>query len=442
MTRREKDPQPGAICPACKGLGYLRADVPVGHPDFGKLVPCACRLEELAERRVAALRRLSNVALLDRMTFDNFVPEGHGLPPDKQSNLRWAFEEAQTFAEKPEGWLVLRGAYGCGKTHLAAAIANACLERGQPALFITVPDLLDHLRAAFAPSSNGDYDVRFEEVRTAPVLILDDLGTESSTAWAQEKLFQILNHRYAAQLPTVITTNHSLDEIPLRLRSRLVDPDLSRVVAMTAPDYRGSAAGRGQVELNSLSLHAHQTFDTFDLRKGELAGDEAASLQEALEKARSFAESPDGWLLITGTYGCGKTHLAAAVGNRRVEEQQPALFVSVPDLLDHLRATFGPQSTSSFDKRFEEVRRAPLLILDDLGTESATAWAREKLYQLFDYRYNARLPTVITTARWIEEVDPRLATRLLDVRVCTPAPITAPDYQSGVARRKPARRRK
>jgi DNA replication protein DnaC len=442
MKPRENETAEGGVCPTCKGLGYVRADVPVGHPDFGKLLPCSCRLEELAQRRVAALRRLSNLALLDRMTFETFVPEGHGLPPDKQVNLRWAFEEARKFAENPEGWMVLRGVYGCGKTHLAAAIANECVGRGQPVLFITVPDLLDHLRAAFAPSSNGDYDLRFEQVRTAPVLILDDLGTESATAWAQEKLFQILNHRYSARLPTVITTNHSLEEIPLRLRSRLVDPDLSRVVAIAAPDYRGSAAGRGQVELNSLSLHAHQTFECFDLRKGELTGDEAASLKEALEKARRFADNPDGWLLITGTYGCGKTHLAAAVGNRRAEQQQPALFVSVPDLLDHLRATFGPQSTASFDERFEEVRRAPLLILDDLGTESATAWAREKLYQLFDYRYNARLPTVVTTAKWIEEVDPRLATRLLDARVCTPAPITAPDYQSGVARRRPARRRR
>ncbi|TET53246.1 MAG: AAA family ATPase, partial [Anaerolineales bacterium] len=148
-----------------------------------------------------------------------------------------------------------------------------------------------------------------------------------------------------------------------------------------------------------------------------------------------------GWLLITGTYGCGKTHLAAAIGNARVTEGQPALFVSVPDLLDYLRATFGPNSTSSFDKRFEEVRKTPFLILDDLGTESATPWAREKLYQLFDYRYNARLPTVITTAKWIEEVDPRLATRLADVSVCTPIPITAPDYQSGKVRRRPPRRK-
>ena len=151
MTRRRKKAEQETVCPVCKGLGYVRADVPVGHSDFGKLLPCACRLEELAGRRVAALRKLSNVVLLERMTFETFVAEGHGLPPDKQANLTWAFEETRAFAEKPEGWMVLRGAYGCGKTHLAAAIANACLERGQPVLFITVPDLLDHLRAAFAP---------------------------------------------------------------------------------------------------------------------------------------------------------------------------------------------------------------------------------------------------------------------------------------------------
>jgi len=114
----------------------------------------------------------------------------------------------------------------------------------------------------------------------------------------------------------------------------------------------------------------------------------------------------------------------------------------VPDLLDHLRATFNPHSTIPFDKRFEEVRRAPLLVLDDLGTESATPWAREKLYQIFDYRYNARLPTVITTAGKVDEIDPRLATRMLDVSRCTPAPITAPAYRVAASPPRPSRRGK
>ncbi len=424
------------ICPICKGIGYLRADVPVGHPDFGKLVPCTCRLAELAEQRVVALRTLSNLEMLSRMTFETFAPEGHGLPPDKRANLRWAYEEARSFAENPEGWLVLKGGYGCGKTHLVAAIANSCVERGQPVLFITVPDLLDHLRASFAPSSPTGYGTRFEEVRTAPVLILDDLGTESSTPWAQEKLFQVFNYRYNACLPTVITTNYELEEIPLRLRSRLVDPDLARIVSITAPDYRRAGVAQDQSDLSSLRFHSDQTFENFDLRKWELPREEEENLKRAFDIARGFAENPRDWLVFTGIYGAGKTHLAAAIANYRAAQGHPALFIVVPDLLDHLRATFNPHSAVSFDKRFEEVRRALLLILDDLGTESATPWAREKLYQIFDYRYNARLPTVITTAVNIDEADPYLRTRMLDIARCTIFEILAPAYRGGAPRRK------
>jgi len=420
----------------------VRADVPVDHPDFGKLVPCTCHLTEVAQRRTDSLRVLSDLDTLGRMTFAAFIPEAPGLSPDKQANLRWAYEEAKDFAKNPNGWLVLKGGFGCGKTHLAAAIANDCVERGQPVLFITVPDLLDHLRAAFAPSSTGGYDTRFEEVRTASVLILDDLGTESNTPWAQEKLFQIFNYRYNAQMPTVITTNHELEEIPLRLRSRLVDPDLTRIVSITAPDYRRAGVAQDQSDLSSLSLHAHQTFETFESRKGELPKGEEENLKQAINYARAFAENPEGWLIFTGTYGCGKTHLAAAIANQNATQGKPALFVVVPDLLDHLRATFNPQSTISFDQRFEEVRRTPILILDDLGTESATPWAREKLYQIFDYRYNAQLPTVITTATPIEELDPRLATRMLDVSLCTPFAILVPAYRGALSRQKATRQRR
>jgi DNA replication protein DnaC len=430
------------VCPFCGGLGFVRADVPVGHPDFGKLVPCTCHLAEVAQRRTDTLRILSDLDTLARMTFESFIPGAPGLPPDKQANLHWVYEEAKDFAQKPEGWLVLKGGYGCGKTHLAAAIANACVKRGQPVLFITVPDLLDHLRAAFAPSSAAGYDARFEEVRTAPVLILDDLGTESSTPWAQEKLFQIFNYRYNAQMPTVITTNHELEEIALRLRSRLVDPDLTRIVSITAPDYRRAGVAQDQSDLSSLSLHAYQTFETFESRKGELPKAEEENLKQAVSHARAFAENPEGWLIFTGTYGCGKTHLAAAIANHNATQGRPALFVVVPDLLDHLRATFNPQSAVTFDQRFEEVRRAPLLVLDDLGTESATPWAREKLYQIFDYRYNAHLPTVITTATPIEELDPRLATRMLDVSLCTPFAILVPAYRGTLSQQKASRQRR
>lgn len=420
--------QTGDVCPHCKGLGYVRADVPVGHPDFGRLFPCVCRLAELERHRVSELRTLGQLTALAHMTFDTFVPDHNGLPQDRRANLRRAYETARQFAENPSGWLVLKGGYGCGKTHLAAAIANRCVERGQPVLFITVPDLLDYLRATFGPTSPVRYDQRFEDVRTAPVLILDGLGTEAPTAWAQEKLFQILNYRYNARLPTVITTNHELEELPLRIRSRLAYPDLTSIVTILAPDYRQAGISTEHSDLSTLHLHAHQTFETFDLREKELPREEAENLRRAVELARAYAQEPQGWLIFTGTYGCGKTHLAAAIAKYRARLGFPVLFIVVPDLLDHLRAAFSPQSVTPFDKRFEEVRRAPFLVLDDLGTESATPWAREKMYQIFDYRYNARLPTIITAARPIKELDPRLAARLMDETRCIQFAILAPAY--------------
>jgi DNA replication protein DnaC len=343
---------------------------------------------------------------------------------------------AQRYAENPEGWLILFGKYGCGKTHLAAAIANRAIERGQPVLFVVVPDLLDYLRAAFAPNSPTTYDERFDQVRNAPLLILDDLGTQSSTAWAQEKLFQILNYRYNARMPTVITSNHRLEEIDLRIRSRMVDTDVATVLTITAPDFRRSPIDRGQSDLSSLSLLEEMTFDTFSLREDELSPDERENLRRAVELCRRYADEPHDWLVLQGDYGCGKTHLAAAIANQRVAEGQPAVFVVVPELLDHLRATFSPSSQVRFDQRFEEVRRAPLLVLDDLGTESASPWAQEKLYQLFNYRYIARLPTIITMTQKPEEVDPRLRTRMLDVARCRFFAIDVPSYRGSPQRRK------
>jgi DNA replication protein DnaC len=431
--------QPIEACPICGGLGFVREEVPVDHPSFGKVFPCSCRLADIEQRRMERLRSLSNLKHLARMTFETFVPEGYGLSPDKAANLRLAYDSVRQYGDDPEGWLVLVGGFGCGKTHLAAAVANQAVEQGRAVLFVVVPDLLDHLRATFAPNSPATYDQRFDEIRTAPLLILDDLGTQSSTPWAQEKLFQILNYRYTARLPTVITSNQRLEEIDLRIRSRMVDPDLSRVVTILAPDFRRSGVDQDQSDLSSLALLEDLTFERFSLREDELPAEEQANLRRAYELCRGYAEEPSDWLVLTGDYGCGKTHLAAAIANLRVSRGEPALFIVVPDLLDYLRATFSPDSQVRFDKRFEEVRTAPLLILDDLGTESASRWAQEKLFQLFNHRYVARLPTVITTSQKVDEVDPRLRTRMLDLGRCTVFAIIAPSYRGSTERRRERR---
>jgi DNA replication protein DnaC len=225
------------VCPLCHGAGYVRLDVPMGDPAFGQAVRCQCKERQIEERDRLNLRSVSNLDPFRDKTFESFDVS---LP-----NMREPFDIARHYADDPLGWLVFRGGYGCGKTHLAAAIANVAEQSGQRVVFAIVPDLLDHLRATFAPNSDIAYDALFEKVRESALLVLDDFGAENSTAWATEKLFQLINYRYNYRMPTVITTNHRLlAHMDERIRSRLSDLGLVRHVAIEAADYRERHTGR------------------------------------------------------------------------------------------------------------------------------------------------------------------------------------------------------
>ncbi len=392
-------------------IGYK---VPVGDPRFGKLFPCPrCGEETLRTQRRASLRKLSNLDAHADRTFDNFETDLPNLNEQQASSLRTARDLCARFANHPEGWLLLQGGYGSGKTHLAAAIANTCVDHGLATLFMTTPDLLDHLRSTFGPSSEIEYDELYDRVSTIPLLVLDDLGSESPTPWALEKLYQIINYRYNYRLATVVTTNVNVETIEPRIRSRLVDQNLTRSIKLDVPDYRRGGFAQAENDLTNLTHYADMRFDNWDARE-DLPKKDHDNLRRAYEWARRYADSPQGWLIFSGTYGCGKTHLAAAIANRCQMAGTGAMFVTVPDLLDHLRATFNPASTVSYDRLFNEIRNADLLVLDDLGVENASPWAREKLFQIIDHRYRARLATVVTMSRPLDEIDERLASRLGD----------------------------
>lgn len=406
----------------------MRRPVPLGHPDFGKAFPCRCVLQEGREQRLQRLQRYSNLGTLTRCTFASLMPQGRSADPQNQERFAGAVAAAQEFAENPQGWLLLCGPSGCGKTHLAAAIANRCIEAGQPALFMVVPDLLDHLRATYRPESEVSYDELFEQVRNAPLLILDDLGGYSATPWAREKFFQLVNHRFSARLPTVFTTALAPEELEERLATRLTNSSLARVLVL---EEKGSALYQ---EIGGMARErlATMTFDNFDTRGMSVEPQVRRNLEDAVKAARGFAQRPEGWLVLLGETGCGKTHLAAAIANYCLEQGQPTLFAVVPDLLDHLRSTFNPESPATYSQVFERVRSAPLLILDDLGAYRSTPWAHEKLYQIVNYRYLSRLPTVITSdleLEKMEEMEHRLASRLADPKLSLVFKIDAPDYR-------------
>jgi len=428
----EKTVSQEPVCPICGGVGWLRRDLPVGHPEFGQLTQCICKQNEINRTAQQRLYHASNLEAFNKMTFSSFSVQGRlGLGDEQIRSLQYALSQAQQFAASPRGWLALMGTYGCGKTHLAAAIANACVEFGMTTLFLTVPDLMDWLRNSF-DSADTNFEQRFEEIRNVGLLVLDDLGAQNTTKWANEKLFQIIDHRYARKLPLVVTTNLTLEDLDDRIRSRLQDPDLCTRVRISAPDYRAPIKDNKDPLVYQLQLLSDRSFGNFSLREPERLDHEVQlNLENVFRAAQEYAENPQGWLVLTGTYGCGKTHLAAAVGNYRKGMGDEPIFVVVPDLLDHLRATFSPTSNTSYDSMFNRVKSAPILIMDDLGTQSATPWAREKLYQIFNERYNAKLPTVITMSSNLADLDARIRSRMLDSRICTIYEIIAPSYRGG-----------
>lgn len=429
-------------------------DAEPGAPEFGTVKPCPCQEAVWGANTGQMLRRYSQLGPLERLTFENLEPGGREPYVDAMS-FRAAVESAKRFAEDPHGWLVLFGPSGCGKTHLAAAVANHLIQSEKPALYVSVPDLMDHLRSSFDEDSEVNQDALIGQIVQAPTLILDDLGVGGGSAWACERIDRILSRRYDRRAPTIIASSASESSMEERLRTRLLDPVFS-MVHRIRPGRMTPAWDTGGVEPALLDA---MTFEDFDPRG---RGDDPRareSLRFALAACRTFAEEPDGWLLLAGPTGTGKTHLAVAIVGARVRQGEPVTFSFVPDLLDHLRRAYAPESGTTYDRLFEQVKTTELLVLDDVGSESATPWAEEKLYQLIVHRHNARLPTVITTRLFLDDedapedrrrrgsrhghrasLDPAVASRLRS-EIVTLLPLVAPDFRDQEAETRRRRER-
>jgi len=421
-------------CPICKGFGFVHPLLESGKADFDRVVPCRCREKELKQKKAKHLEKYSNLGSLSQLTFDNLSPKGRAADAISQEHFAQIYQAAKGFSKYPEGWLVLLGPSGSGKTHLVCAIANHRLSLGEPVFYTSAADLLDHLRSAFSPTSETAYDELFEKVKNVPLLVLDDFTLESATAWAKEKLEQLLNHRFNTRLATVITTDIPLEKIDERLRGHFADNEFCQVWVIEQESPLKYQSGL------KLELLQNMTFDNFDHKRLELPLEQRQNLRQAFDLASEFARSPEGWLIFQGVNGCGKTHLAAAIANYRLAQGSPVFFVVVPDLLDHLRSTFSPDSKISYDEFFEKIKETPLLILDDFGEQSATLWAQEKLYQLINYRYNARLPMVLTTCLSLDEIETRISSRMVDPRLSLVFNIIAPDYRGNVKPTRQVRR--
>lgn len=132
-------------------------------------------------------------------TFDNYAIEKQ---PEAYSNCLCY---AKNLNKMSDGYnsLILYGDYGTGKTHLAAAIVNYAIENyGTLCLFDTWAGHLESIKASWS----GDRD-SLNRIKNVELLVIDDYGKDKPSDWNNEMLFEVVNHRYESNLPTIVTTN-------------------------------------------------------------------------------------------------------------------------------------------------------------------------------------------------------------------------------------------
>lgn len=198
------------VCSTCNNQRYLRFDVEIGDPRYGKVMPCP-------DCNKATVDRLSGLNAQERaIRLEDIVTK------DRPDTVKMV-QAARDFLREPHGFLSIHGNYGNGKTTVIMGIVNALIERGIEARYITAAQLLAYCREAFNDDTKkSDYE-RLHELAAVPVLCIDELDKLRSTEYAREIQQELLNTRYreAAKVGTVLAWNGELEALDMpAIRSR------------------------------------------------------------------------------------------------------------------------------------------------------------------------------------------------------------------------------
>lgn len=236
-------------CPFCGDTGFvLAADGKLSAARQARA--CAC------QRKAKQAKRETDSGippLYAKCSFENFQAES-----GQAKGLTAAREVATNYPVHEKG-LLLYGAAGCGKTHLAAAIANAIIGRGKAVRFVEYGALLDALRSAYDGSAKeGEVIAPYVD---APVLILDDLGARRMTEWTLDIITRIVDRRYAHHPDglLVITTNKPLEQVatpaPEMETEATGGREYTQKMLLGKNINRASGGGQGDFPRNSKPLH-------------------------------------------------------------------------------------------------------------------------------------------------------------------------------------------
>ena len=247
-------------CERCSGTGF--EIVTRDGREFAQ--PCACRRASSVPGAPGTTTRIP--PRYEHCSLATFEP---GNP-----SLSVALEKAMAFCSgyphlgPDEGLgLLFSGDNGVGKTHLAVAVLRELSEsKGARGQFWDFHELIREIKSSYDPETRTTELQVLEPVVEMDVLLLDDLGAWKMTDWMNDTLFYILNSRYMAKRPTIITTNYQdvtreeaiaadalrrreflVERIGQRLRSRLMEMCL--VVRMQGADHRQARQQANQVAL-------------------------------------------------------------------------------------------------------------------------------------------------------------------------------------------------
>lgn len=199
-----------AVCARCDGRNCPKFDKYRCHTvkivdGEVKLTQGICHYER--DRRLKKKIEAAKIpARYAGLTFDNYA-----IDAGNKNAVNWA----KSIVKNPQQGVYIYGGAGTGKTFLAAILAQELMKTGKSVLFVDVPSLLDNLKTTFNNKSGNDttLDEMMEALQAADMLILDDMGTENPTNWAAERIFIIVNDRYNAQKPVIVTSNLELDAL-------------------------------------------------------------------------------------------------------------------------------------------------------------------------------------------------------------------------------------
>ena len=225
------------VCPHCDGAGYYKEAVPFGHPHFGVLFPCGCKLAEQSAQRARAVEQvlarlagglgfLAATRLVDIACDRPLDPlvEWCGVRADRaqqREGLERALADARRYLERSEGGAFICGPNGAGKTMLAAAILNELvLTQRIAASYESAPKLLRFIQSGFKDHTADD---RHDALLSVELLLIDDLGAEHKGGWNEQTLFELIDTRYKQGRRTLITANIRRKDLSKRLASRIAD---------------------------------------------------------------------------------------------------------------------------------------------------------------------------------------------------------------------------